>query len=175
LCLGGTSPPKPPHGDESATAAVITASSESRPVLFNLFAILIPLIYFRVCYGTPVNKNLKTRITCKKSNMSLLNTQQVNSYYRSSKERNLMTRLFLHFWNVGATFRIWSSGKKNPYFKYVSFHFLTLTNELHLVRFGGGASFTFELHGSLPSTPWLLLLFASHKKICYYASSGLTK
>jgi len=30
-----------------------------------------------------------------------------------------MTRLFLHFWNVAATFRIWSSGKKYPHLKYV--------------------------------------------------------
>jgi len=34
-----------------------------------------------------------------------------------------------------------------------------LAIELHLVRFGSGASFTFELHCSLPSTPSLLLLF----------------
>jgi len=53
-----------------------------------------------------------------------------------------MTRLFLHFWNVAATFRIWSSGKKNPYLRYVSSHFLTLAIELHLVRFGFGASYS---------------------------------
>jgi len=40
-----------------------------------------------------------------------------------------MTRLFLHFWNVASTFRIWSSGKKNPYLKYVTSHHLTLANE----------------------------------------------
>jgi len=33
--------------------------------------------------------------------------------------------LFLQFWNVAATFRYWSSGKKNPYLKYVSLHLLT--------------------------------------------------
>ena len=70
-----------------------------------------------------------------------------------------MTRLFLHFWNIAATFRIWSSGKKNLYLKYMSSHFLILAIELHLVRFGLGASFTFELHCSLPCTPSLLLLF----------------
>ena len=62
-----------------------------------------------------------------------------------------MARLFLHFWDVAATFRIWSSGKMNPYLKYVLPHFLSLAVELHLVRFGLGASFTFELHCSLPS------------------------
>jgi len=70
-----------------------------------------------------------------------------------------MARLFLHFWNFAVTFRIWSSGGKNPYLKYVSSHFLILEIELHLVRFGSGASYTFELHCSLPSTPSLLLLF----------------
>jgi len=70
-----------------------------------------------------------------------------------------MTRLFLCFWNLAATFRIWSSGKKNLYLKYVSTLFLILAIELHLVRFGPGASFTFELHCSLPSTPSLLFLF----------------
>jgi len=56
-----------------------------------------------------------------------------------------MTRLFLHFWSLAATIRVWSSGKKNPYLKYVSSHFLILAIELHSVRFGSGASFTFEL------------------------------
>jgi len=51
-----------------------------------------------------------------------------------------MTRLFLYFWNLDATLRIWSSGKKNPFLKYVSPHFLTLAIELHLVHFGSGAS-----------------------------------
>ena len=83
----------------------------------------------------------------------------MNSYYRTYKARNLTSRLFLHFWNLAATFRISSSGKKNPYLKYVSSHFLILAIELHLVHFGSGVSFTFELHCSLPSTPSLLLLF----------------
>ena len=70
-----------------------------------------------------------------------------------------MIRFFLHFWNLAATFRIWSSGKKNPHLKYVPSHFFILAIELHLVRFGSGPSFTFELHCSLPSTPSLVLLF----------------
>jgi len=37
-----------------------------RPVLFNIFVIIEPLIYFCVCHGTPLTKILKTRITCKK-------------------------------------------------------------------------------------------------------------
>ena len=78
--------------------------------------------------------------------------QQRNSYYRSKKARNLMNRLFLHFWNVSATFRIWSSGRKNPYLKYVSLHFLTLEIALHLVRIGLHTSL---LH--LNNTPTLVI------------------
>jgi len=56
-----------------------------------------------------------------------------------------MTRLFLHFWNLAAaTFSIWSSGKMNPYLKYVSSQFLMLAIELYLVRFGSGA-FSFPM------------------------------
>ena len=47
--------------------------------------------------------------------------------------------------------------QKNPYLKYVLFHFLTLAIALHLVRFGLGASYTFEQHCSSLSTPLLLL------------------
>jgi len=71
-----------------------------------------------------------------------------------------MTRLFLHFWNVAAAFRIGTSGNKNPYLKYVLSHFLSLTIELHLVRFRLNASFTFELHCSLASTPLLIVVGA---------------
>jgi len=31
-----------------------------KAVLFNLFVIVEPLIYFCVCHGTPISKNLKT-------------------------------------------------------------------------------------------------------------------
>jgi len=31
--------------------------SSANSVLFNLFVIVEPLIYFRVCHGTPINKN----------------------------------------------------------------------------------------------------------------------
>jgi len=69
-----------------------------------------------------------------------------------------MTRLFLHFLNVAASFRTWPSGKKNPYLKYVPFHFVILAIELHLVSFGLSVSFTFELYCSLLSIPLPLLL-----------------
>jgi len=67
-----------------------------------------------------------------------------------------MTRLFLHFWNVSATFRIW---QKEPASQICVVPFSTLANESHLVHFGLATSFTFEMHCSLPSTPSLLLLF----------------
>jgi len=69
-----------------------------------------------------------------------------------------MTRMFLHIWNVSATFTIWSSGKKNPYLKYFSSHFLTLAIELHMVHFGLGAFFTAEL----------FCYYRPHLHCCYY-------
>jgi len=38
---------------------VIVVNISYKSVLFNLFVIVEPLIYFRVCHGTPVNKTLK--------------------------------------------------------------------------------------------------------------------
>jgi len=83
----------------------------------------------------------------------------IRHFNEITKAGNLMTRLFLHFLNVAVTFRISSSGKNNPYVKYVSSHFVTLAIEIHLAHFRGVASFTFELHYSLPSVSSLLLLF----------------
>ena len=83
-----------------------------------------------------------------------------------------MTLMFLHFFNAAATFRIWSSGKKTPYLKFVSSHFLTLAIELHLVCFRGGASFTFELHAHYHPHICCCYYFTSHKKISYFASTS---
>jgi len=58
-------------------------------------------------------------------------------------------------------------GKKNPYLKYVSSHFLSLAIELHLVRFGLGASFILELHCSSPSTPSLLLFRFTYENMLF--------
>ena len=48
---------------------------ECRTVLFNLFVIAEPLMYFRVCHGTPTNKNLE--IT------NCLQENQIFRYYNS--------------------------------------------------------------------------------------------
>ena len=85
-----------------------------------------------------------------------------------------MTRLFLHFLNVAATFRIWSSGKKNPYFKYVSSHFLTLAIELHVVRFGEVPLLHLNYIARYRPHLRCCYYFAWQKKIYYCASSGLT-
>ena len=34
-------------------------STSPKSVLFKLVVIVEPLIYFRVCHGTPINKNLR--------------------------------------------------------------------------------------------------------------------
>ena len=48
---------------------------ECRTVLFNLFVIAEPLMYFRVCHGTPTNKTLE--IT------NCLQENQIFCYYNS--------------------------------------------------------------------------------------------
>ena len=53
----------------------IRARVECRTVLFNLFVIAEPLMYFRVCHGTPTNKNLE--IT------NCLQENQIFRYYNS--------------------------------------------------------------------------------------------
>jgi len=111
--------------------------------------------------------------------VSLLDTSTNKQLLQKLKSKKFNDWVVLAFWGYSlaattATFRIWSFDKKNTYMKYVPSHFLSLTIELHLVRFGSGASFTFELHCSWPSTLLLLLLFRFTKKICYFASSGLT-
>ena len=64
------------------------------------------LIYFRVCHGTPINKNLKTGIICKKIKYFFWDTSTNKQLLQKLKIKKLMTRLFLYFWNVFATFKI---------------------------------------------------------------------
>ena len=85
--------------------------------------------------------------------MSLLDTSTNKHLLQELKSKKFNDSAFLAFLEcslaaTAATFRIWSSDKKNPYLKYVPSHFQTLAVELHLVRFGLGASFTFEIHCS---------------------------
>ena len=53
----------------------IRARVECRTMLFNLFVIVEPVMYFRVCHGTPTNKNLE--IT------NCLQKNQIFRYYNS--------------------------------------------------------------------------------------------
>jgi len=75
-------------------------------VLIKLFVIMEHLIYFRVCHGTLINKNLKTGITCKKLKYFFWDTLTNKQLLQKSKIKKLMTRFFLHFWNVFATFKL---------------------------------------------------------------------
>jgi len=45
--------------ETSCVSSVFIVRGYLRSVLFNLFVIMEPLIYSRVCRGTPINKNLK--------------------------------------------------------------------------------------------------------------------
>ena len=50
---------------------------ECRTVFFNLFVIAEPLMYFRVCHGTPTNKNLE-----------ITNCLQENQIFRHYNSKN---------------------------------------------------------------------------------------
>jgi len=69
-----------------------------------------------------------------------------------------MTRLFSHFLNVAVTFRIWSSGKKNPYLICVTL-FSNLGNWSAFGLLQIRCLFYIWTTLLLPSTPSLLLLF----------------
>ena len=121
----------------------------------------------------PLTKIKKHELLVRKSNISLLDTSTKKQLLHKLK-KILMTRLFLHFWNVSDTFRIW---QKEPVSQICVAHFLTFAIELRLVSFGLGSYFTFELVYITHYRPHLrcCYYFTSHKKISYYASSGLTK
>ena len=55
----------------------IRARVECRTVLFNLFVIVEPLMYFRVCHVTPTNKNLE-----------ITNCLQENQIFRYHNSKN---------------------------------------------------------------------------------------
>jgi len=82
-----------------------------------------------------------------------------------------MTRLFLHFWNASATLRIWQKRR---------------VSEICIVPFSNFDNWiTFDpLRIRCFFYIWTTLVrphlrccycFASHQKMCYFASSGLTK
>jgi len=75
-------------------------SKGCRTVLFNLFVIEEPLIYFGVCHGTPLTKIWKTRITCMKPSISLLDNstnEQLLQNLKSKKLNDSLVLVFLEF------------------------------------------------------------------------------
>ena len=143
----------------------------SEPVLFNLFLIVEPLIYFRVCHRT-LNKLKKHELLVRKSNISLLDTSTNKQLLQKLKSKEFNDSVVLTF--LECICYIQDLAKKT-YLKYVSVHFLALTIELHLVRFGLGAPFTFELHSLLITVhTFAVVIISLHIKICYFASTGLT-
>jgi len=137
-------------------------------VLFKLFAFAEPLMYFRVCHGTPLTKIEKTHeLLIRKSNISLLDTSTSKQLLQKLNSKKFNYSVVLAFLEcslaaTAATFRIWSSGKKNPYLKFVPSHLLTLAIESHLVRFGLGASFTLNYNAH----------YRPHRRCCYYFASN---
>ena len=69
----------------------------SRSVFFNLFVIVEPLIYFCVCHGTPINKNLKNMNYVRKSNFSLLDTSTRKQLLQKLKSKKFNDSVVLAF------------------------------------------------------------------------------
>jgi len=65
----------------------------------------------------PHKKSLKTQITCKKIKYFIIRYFNKQTVITELKNDSLVL-VFLE--NLAATFRIWSSGEKNPFLKYVS-------------------------------------------------------
>jgi len=107
----------------------------------------------------PFNKNKKMELLVKKSNISLLDASKNKRLLQMLKSKKFNDLVILEFWNVATMHSEFDHLEKRIQISnIVSSHFLTLTIELHLVRFRLGVSLPFELRCSLPSTPSLLLL-----------------
>ena len=66
-------------------------------MFFNLFVIVEPLIYFCVCHGTPINKNLKNMNYVRKSNFSLLDTSTRKQLLQKLKSKKFNDSVVLAF------------------------------------------------------------------------------
>jgi len=101
----------------------------------------------------------KVELLVRKSNISFLDTsknKQLLQKLKSKKFNDSVVLAFLEFicYIQNLTIRL-----KEHVPQICVVPFSTLAVEFHLLRFGLGASFTFELYCSLPCTSPLLLLF----------------
>ena len=135
-------------------------------VLFNLFVIAEPLIYFPVCHGVPLTKLKKQELLVRKSNMSLFDTSTNEQLLQKLKSKKFNNSVVLAFMEFICCIQNLAIRQKEVVSEICAVPFSNFGN-CH--TFGLGASFTFELHCSLRSTPSLLLLFFN------FASSGLSK
>ena len=119
-----------------------------------------PWYTFAFVMEPPLKKFKKHELLVRKSNISLLDISTNKQLLQKLRSKKFNDSAVLAFLECSCYIQNLAIRQKEPvYLKYVSTYFLTWAIELHLVRFGWGASFTFVIHCSLPSTPSLLLLF----------------
>jgi len=66
-------------------------------VLFNLFVIVEPVIYFRVCSGTPIKKKKKHELLVRKSNISQSDTSTNKQLLQKLKSKKFNDSVVLAF------------------------------------------------------------------------------
>jgi len=108
-------------------------------VLFNLFVIVEPLIYLRVCHGSPINK--KNKLLVRKSNISLIDTSTNKQLLQKSKSKKFDDSVVLAFLECICYIQNLVIRQKERVFQICVIRFSNLAVELHLVRFGLGASY----------------------------------
>ena len=120
----------------------------------------------------PLTTIKENKLLVRKSNFSLLDTSINKLLLQKLKSNKFMTWLFLHFWNVSTKFRIW---QREPLSKIYVVPFSNFGNWITygLLRIRCLLHLNYIAH----YCPYLhcCYYFASHKKICYFASSRLTK
>jgi len=88
-----------------STYATLTSAHKS--VLFNLFVIVEPLTYLRVCHGIPINKNLKKEVLVKKSNILLVNTSTNEQLLQKLKNKKFNDSVVLAFLECSCYIQTW--------------------------------------------------------------------
>ena len=72
---------------------------ECRTVLFNLFDIAKSLMYFRVCHGTPTNKNLEITNYCKKIKYFVTKIQKIIKHFNKQTVITSSFTTYNYFYN----------------------------------------------------------------------------
>ena len=136
------------------------------PVVFNLSVITEPLKYFRVCHGTPLTKIRKHELLVRKSNISLLDTSTNEHLLQKLKSKKFNDSVILAFVECSC---------------YIQNEPVSQICVIPFSNFGSWITFgplrircLLHLNYIAHYRPHLrcCFYFASHEKICYFASLG---